>query len=539
MPRSSAPARARRQAADKTPAASAAAPSRKASRRQAVASAPPAAEVAEAAPTVKRARSRTRAQEPVAIQAQAVAAPPPAPRRGRRRTSTAEVLDALDQGFVPKAPPPNAPAHAKPFDAAGHEASGSMPDAGPAGSRVSPHAAPRLSTTEPAVPVRHDPPGGLALALAPPLTSSTPVRQRCPSCDYPLARQARFCRRCGVAQRPTATAPLIGAAQAGQANSAWADAARPSAAAAPSDEGVAPGVAQSMAFNHAGDAQTAAAESTRAESEITSSAHTLEQPRFACIACGMVLPGSTRFCRFCGERQAGSPGNPAAPEDGLAVVETVASVEAKTLIIQGAPESGLAPEVVTEPEAAGVPEGPAVTEAAESPAAEFSVTPPETASGIDCHACGEHLPAIARFCMFCAAPQGLAHEETPAPSPPDSSPAEVEKAESAMGDVSAAHEAPNPEQARDSVQNEAAAAPPMDAAPPDTVPPDAPPAQEPLEEPAPVPAITLLEPDVVERLARARDDIDEIGRSIDSLARTLTASSAQAQRPSALPPRRR
>ena len=58
-------------------------------------------------------------------------------------------------------------------------------------------------------------------------------------------------------------------------------------------------------------------------------------------------------------------------------------------------------------------------------------------------------------------------------------------------------------------------------------------------EPAPTATVTLLEPDVVERLARARHDIDEIGRSIDGLTRTLTAGSAPGRRPSALPPRRR
>jgi hypothetical protein len=58
-------------------------------------------------------------------------------------------------------------------------------------------------------------------------------------------------------------------------------------------------------------------------------------------------------------------------------------------------------------------------------------------------------------------------------------------------------------------------------------------------EPAPTATVTLLEPDVVERLARARHDIDEIGRSIDGLTRTLTAGSATGRRPSALPPRRR
>jgi hypothetical protein len=58
-------------------------------------------------------------------------------------------------------------------------------------------------------------------------------------------------------------------------------------------------------------------------------------------------------------------------------------------------------------------------------------------------------------------------------------------------------------------------------------------------EPAPTATVTLLEPDVVERLVRARHDIDEIGRSIDGLTRTLTAGSATGRRPSALPPRRR
>ena len=149
--------------------------------------------------------------------------------------------------------------------------------------------------------------------------------------------------------------------------------------------------------------------------------------------------------------------------------------------------------------------------------------------------------------MFCAAPQAVERALVPQPAPSDSSHAGVEAVvdqESHPGDSPGSSDevsqgAPEPAYAVEAMPVEAV---PVEAessehAPPQAAEASAPP---PIAEPAPLAeTITLLEPDVVERLTRARDEIDEIGRSIDGLARTLTANSATATRPSALPPRRR
>ena len=144
--------------------------------------------------------------------------------------------------------------------------------------------------------------------------------------------------------------------------------------------------------------------------------------------------------------------------------------------------------------------------------------------------------------MFCAAPQAVERALVPQPSPSDSSHAGVEAVvdqESHPGDSPGSSDevsqgAPEPAYAVEAVPVEAESS---EHAPPQAAEASAPP---PIAEPAPLAeTITLLEPDVVERLTRARDEIDEIGRSIDGLARTLTANSATAKRPSALPPRRR
>ncbi len=169
--------------------------------------------------------------------------------------------------------------------------------------------------------------------------------------------------------------------------------------------------------------------------------------------------------------------------------------------------------------------------------------------------------------MFCAAPQAVERALVPQPSPSDSSHAGVEAVvdqESNPGDSPGSSDevsqgAPEPTYAVEAMPVEAVPveAVPVEAVPVEAVPVEAVPveaessehappqaaeasAPPPIAEPAPLAeTITLLEPDVVERLTRARDEIDEIGRSIDGLARTLTANSATAKRPSALPPRRR
>lgn len=555
MPRSPAPARARRKAPDKAPAARAAAPRRKASTSQAVAVAPPVAEVSEGSPQASRARNRAKAPAPTAGRhqaspraakvagktsakpatrkkavasdapqppvksvaasddAQTVTAAAPAPRRARRRESTAEVLDALDQGFVPKAPPPTAPAHAKPGEPALHEHPGVSVEAPPLGARLSPIVSTRLATTEPAAQPRYDPPASIAAAPPPPLTAA-PVRLRCPGCDYPLARQARFCRRCGVAQRPNGTLPLVSEQRITPADAPWAQSVlRPAAESEQTDVESKSKHVEIKSLQIDGESKQLDAERLNVEGKsprvevpsqqpvVASPALETAIPRLACVACGMPLLGSARFCRSCDGSEKDST-----PAQNIQAITPVQ---------------------------------------AESTAGHDST--PVVAASIRCHACGESLPGVARFCMFCAAPQAVERALVPQPAPSDSSHAGVEAVvdqESHPGDSPGSSDevsqgAPEPTYAVEAVPVDAV---PVEAessehAPPQAAEASAPP---PIAEPAPLAeTITLLEPDVVERLTRARDEIDEIGRSIDGLARTLTANNATAKRPSALPPRRR
>ncbi len=598
MPRSPAPARARRKAPDKAPSPRAAAPRRKASTSQAVTVAPPVAQITEDMPPAARAR-RTKAPAPMADKrqapqraakaqdktpskpaprkkpakpvatrgaVQAVTTAAPAPRRARRRESTAEVLNALDQGFVPKAPPPTAPAHAKPGEPAAHEHQGGSVEASPAGTRLSaslPAKLPaRLPALEPAAQPWHDPLSGTAALPAVPLAAA-PLRLRCPGCDYPLARQARFCRRCGVAQRPSGTLPLAAEQRPAATDTPWA-------------AGV---------LRPAGGSELTHAEIESLHVDIES----------VCVTCGAPMPGSTRFCRSCEGRNA----------DSIPAQSTLAATTADGV-------SSLAEDFT----GSGV-------------------------AGIRCHACGESLPGVARFCMFCAAPQGVERAQPPHRPLPDDSHAQGEAAVDRES-----HPGKSPESLEPASQSVSSPidAMPVDAASSETAPPpdapggDAPPDAQPageiiatdpapravaettelrtghptesaVDEPAPLPpdhsgtpastaasgdatetasvqppsaphpsdphpsnisqddlpskerapqpaagvsapaitaepsppaaTVTLLEPDVVERLARARDEIDEIGRSIDGLARTLPTNSVTVRRPSALPPRRR
>ena len=595
MPRSPAPARARRKAPDKAPAARAAAPRRKASASQAVAVTPPVAKVSEGSPQTPRARNRAKAPAPtagkppsraakvtgktgakpatrkkavasdapqpainsvVAGAAQPVVAGIPAPRRARRRESTAEVLDALDQGFVPKAPPPTARVNAKPGETPLHEQQSAAVELSPPGGRLSPGAPMRLQAVEPASPPRHDPPAAATAAAPPAPTGAAPMRLRCPGCDYPLARQARFCRRCGVAQRPNGTVPLVSEQRATPADTLRAQSV-PTPLADPELIHV-ESKSQNAAteYRHVDDKSTmletilptlgnispnVAVESPAVEAPAVES----PGPRLACAACGMPCLGSARFCRSCD-----------GGENDLKPAQSIQT--AKPVQVESNADHNSTSAV---------------------------------AANIRCHACGESLPGIARFCMFCAAPQAVERALAPQPSLPEPRLARLEAAVDRQSKPADLPAPPDDASQGNSVSTDAVEAVPVEAvpveavpveavpveavpveavpvgadssetaslqpssdAPPSDTPPTAPPPTEPTPpqateasapplsiEPAPPAAtITLLEPDVVERLARARDEIDEIGRSIDGLARTLTASSVTARRPSALPPRRR
>ena len=575
MPRSPAPARARRTAPDKAPAARAAAPRRKASASQAVSVTPSVAEVSEGSPQTPRARNRAKAPAPAAGKPQTraakvtgktgakpatrkkavasdapqpainsvvagashpVVAGTPAPRRARRRESTAEVLDALDQGFVPKAPPPTARVNAKPGETPLHEQQSATVEVSPPGSRLSPGAPMRLQAVEPASPPRHDPPAAATAAAPPAPTGAAPMRLRCPGCDYPLARQARFCRRCGVAQRPNGTVPPVSEQRATATDTPWAQRV-PTSLADPEPIHV-ESKSQDVAteYRHVDDKSTmleatlptlgniaphVVVESPAVESRV---------PRLACVACGMPCLGSARFCRSCDEGE-----NDLKPAQSI---QTATPVQVESN-------------------------------------ADHNSTP-AVAANIRCHACGESLPGVARFCMFCAAPQAGERALVPEPSLPEPRLTRLEAAVDRQSKPADSPAPPDDASQGDSVSTYAVEAVPVEAvpvegvpvgadssetaslqpssgAPPSDIPPAEPPPTEPTPpqateasapplsiEPAPPAAtITLLEPDVVERLARARDEIDEIGRSIDGLARTLTASSVTARRPSALPPRRR
>jgi hypothetical protein len=582
MPRSPAPARTRRKAPDKAPAAQAAAPRRKALTSPAVALAPPVANVADGSLQAPRARGRAKAPAPTAGKptpraatvtgktgakpalrkkavasnapqpainsvaagaAQPVVAGTPAPRRGRRRESTAEVLDALDQGFVPKAPPPTARVNAKPGEMPLHEQQSAAIEANPLGGRMSSSAPTRLQAVEPASQSRHDPPAA-ATATAPPApTDAVPMRLRCPGCDYPLARQARFCRRCGVAQRPNGAVPLVSEQRPTPAEAPWAQSVpRQAAESEQTDVESKSKHVEIKSLQINGGSKRFDAELLSIEGEsprvavssqqlvVASPAAETAVPRLACVACGMPLVGSARFCRSC--------------DGGEDDLQPAPSIQAATPV------------------------------QVESKAGHHST--PAVATSIRCHACGESLPGIARFCMFCAVPQAVERALAPQLSLPDTSLARLEAAverHSKPGDSPASHDELSQ---GDSVSTYAVEAVPVEAVPVEAVPVDAessetaslqpssdaspsdipqpaPPSNEPAppqaaeasappptaEPTTPAATITLLEPDVVERLARAREAIDEIGRSIDGLARTLTAHSATAKRPSALPPRRR
>ncbi|MEY4214699.1 MAG: hypothetical protein RL458_2925, partial [Pseudomonadota bacterium] len=224
-----------------------------------------------------------------------------------------------------------------------------------------------------------------------------------------------------------------------------------------------------------------------------------------CVACAMPLPGIARFCMFCATPQAGERAQsplPSLPGDSRLRLEAGADPER---------HSGELPSP-TDPVSQSA--SPAVDTASSETALSADAASPGTALTMDAAPPATALPV-----------DGAPSETTP-PS-----------------DAAASEAIPDADSAR---ETRATDAPPSDIPQVDLSSTE-PALQQPAEafeppataEPAPTATVTLLEPDVVERLARARHDIDEIGRSIDGLTHTLTAGSAPGRRPSALPPRRR
>jgi hypothetical protein len=169
-----------------------------------------------------------------------------------------------------------------------------------------------------------------------------------------------------------------------------------------------------------------------------------------------------------------------------------------------------------------------------------------------CCACHEPLPARARFCLVCGVAQSTSPrvgEDGQATAALTCEAASAQVAEPMVEPTPASAQNPSPEAAYDpsrdmapeasseAARETAAEAPPAheaasetahaatpEARPaPETAPTDdaAPPPPPTPAEPAPL-RTTSLAPDVVERLEKARDDIADIARSIESLSRAHT-----------------
>ncbi|MBM3406938.1 MAG: hypothetical protein FJY25_06335 [Betaproteobacteria bacterium] len=388
--------------------------------------------------------SAGRARKP---QASSEASKPKRPRRAKAGAVAA--ADSIEHGFVPKAPPPGAPAAPMLRPADADAASGPL-----------------------AV-------GAATVAAQPSAPVAAPVpRHRCSACEYPLPRSARFCRRCGVAQRSAGPTTLV--APTLVADALVADAlpaavpVQPVQAAQPVDV---------------------------PEPPVTGGS--------SCGACGMRLPSHAKFCRACGALQLRTAEQVPVP----ATVEAAAPVEPP-------PELTTVANMPPRVEPTTEPLEPPAIAVAEDQVAAITAPIPEPPPTQPCRACGEALPLVARFCMFCATLPAVAEPE---PEPQVAVAAATEIAHDA--EVAAPAEPAEP------------AEPAAPAAPPDQARADEPlqtsePPTPPIASPSPVQAEappedrpSLLEPDVIERLEQARNDIDVIGRSLDSLTRTLTPRS--------------
>jgi len=360
-----------------------------------------------------------------------------APKPKRRRSANAGVgtpADSIEHGFVPKAPPPGAPA---------------APMLRPA----EPEAAPTASALGPATVTTHP--------VAPAATPGP--RHRCSACEYPLPRSARFCRRCGVAQRPAGQPP---AAHEAQPASVLLQPAQP----------VPPVLIPEPPATH----------------------------RLSCGACGIRLPTHAKFCRACGALQL-QP----AEQAPLQVADEVAlPVEPPQELIE-TPSVVVVADAPPDP-ASHEPPSVVLVEAAREPAS------PGTPETRPCRVCAEPLPVVARFCMFCAAPQTLPAVTEPVPEPEIAATLVPEE-------VNAVEVAETAEPAEQALQVDLVRSP--DPLPPHSASPS-PVESEPPPEPEPEPRPSSLAPDVIERLEQARSDINTIGRSLESLKRSLTPHNA-------------
>jgi hypothetical protein len=128
--------------------------------------------------------------------------------------------------------------------------------------------------------------------------------------------------------------------------------------------------------------------------------------------------------------------------------------------------------------------------------------------------CAEPLPVVARFCMFCAAPQTLPAVTEPVPEPEIAATLVTEE-------VNAVEVAETAEPAEQALQVDLVRSP--DPLPPHNASPSPVESEPP---PEPEPRLSSLAPDVIERLEQARSDINTIGRSLESLKRSLTPHNA-------------
>lgn len=456
------------------------------------------------------------------------------PSRTRKKKADTAV-DDLDQGFVPKAPPPSSVA------ARGRDSSVQGSDS-PGGRFSSP---PRPSAAEPTSRVF------TATGNSPSASASLPPRMQCPTCDYLLPRIAKFCRRCGIRQTPAdlpaaaaPTPPVAAATEGIPAAALQPGPAAPSAEPAPS---------------------ALAAENTG---------------RIHCPACDMRLPASARFCRGCGvlllagantevpplllhtlpdpdpallaeparfpepflreeprgahaaDRAAASTpaSTPAsAPAEANAGTEPVveASIPVEPSAEPAAPDTGTAlADPAHEPQSN---QGAAPSSEEHSPPSLDRPLSPTIVRA--CGACQETIPAFARFCLYCGHPQAGAH-------PPVS--LHTERSAESL------HAAPAPAPSAGLESPAAEAAPDESHRPDPSVAPSADVSADvavethpAVPEPSPTEPESLslqespLADDVLVRVNRARNDIDTIGQDLERLTRRSALANQPAARPRA------
>ena len=249
-----------------------------------------------ATPPAKRGSAK-RAAAPTKTKAGKTAGKP------RKRTRSAQAAgDDLEHGFVPKALPPGAAAP------------------GAVAPRSRETVVPESSVHPEQHPARIDRPAssGAAEPTARPYAAQTAVgsgspsahassRIRCQSCDYPLPRTAKFCRRCGIRQVPLeATSQGEHAARSSPKSLPTAPV-RPAAVPPEPQNPAHPGPA------HPGPAHASPAAARTTLDRNVAATHWVSPAmdptgRIRCPACDMRLPSSARFCRGCGVLLVGASG---------------------------------------------------------------------------------------------------------------------------------------------------------------------------------------------------------------------------------------